>query len=75
MKDTKGNVIFECKDEDQFVDQILNRFVREYYQPFPPEGAAGPSGTEKEDEEDDVELSNDAARDAQRKEALQVRWY
>ena len=71
VKDGKGKVIFECKDEDQFVDQILNRFVREYYQPLPPEGESGPSGAQ-EDEEDDDKLSNNAARNAQRKDALQV---
>ena len=29
-----GEVIFECKDEDYFLDQLLNRFDRGYYLPL-----------------------------------------
>jgi hypothetical protein len=75
VKDGKGNLVFQCKDEDEFVDQILNRFVREYYMPLPPEGQPGPSGADEEEEDEDVELSSNPARNAQRKHAMQVQRY
>ena len=33
-----GKIIFECKDEDEFQDQLLNRFDRGYYRPLQQKG-------------------------------------